>query len=290
MRITSGIIQQQLLKHVRSGLARMEEAQRRVTTGLRFERASEDPGAAADVMRINQTLRAIDQQRRNGAAVRTRLDTQEAVLSQVTDLLTRAKELAVSEANGTATGQTRAAAAAEVSALFDQVVSLGNTRIGDEFVFGGNATAAPPFLADGTYVGDAGVRQVEIGDGQLVAAGDSGQTLLVASGVLTALAAVRDQLALNDQAGIQASIGTLDTAFGEVQTLLAGTGSRVRQLDVASQNADALESTLNLRRADRQEVNVEEAALDLYAAQTALEASYLAVSRVLDTTLTNYLR
>jgi flagellar hook-associated protein 3 FlgL len=290
MRITSQSLQSDLLAQMRNGLTRLGEAEQSISSGYRIQKPSDDPGAASEVMRISSELRAITQHRRTVSSVQTRLNTQEAVLDQVTDILNRAKELATEQANGTGNAQTRAAAGAEVSNLFDQIVQLGNTRIGNEYLFGGAQTGAPPFQADGTYTGDTAVRQAEIGTNQLVPAGDNGQNLLVTSGVLSSLAALRDQLNANNQDGVGAAGNQIDAAFDQVQTLLAGTGASLRQLDTASQNADALESTLTARQSDLQDVDVSQATVQLASAQNALNAAYIATSRILDTSLTNYLR
>lgn len=115
--------------------------QDQVATGKRFERASEDPVAATRVTRSDRMLRGIAQYRRNATAVRARIDAEEAVLGQLTDLVTRARELGIAESTATSTAATRAAAAAELDRLLEQAVQLGNSRVGSEYLYGGHQTA-----------------------------------------------------------------------------------------------------------------------------------------------------
>ena len=101
---------------------------------------------------------------------------------------------------------------------------------------------------------------------------------------------LRDRLVANDQPGIQTSALALDTAFGNVQELLATTGSRIRQLDVAAENVAAQDSNFISRYADLQAIPLEEASMEVLSAQNALQASLAAASRVLNTSLLDYLR
>src|SRR5262249_10411886 len=174
--------QTQVLRDLQAGLAKLADAQQQVSTGKRFTRPSEDPVAAASVMRADRALRGITQYRRNSTAVRTRVDAEEATLNQLTDLLSRAKELGISQGADTATATTRTETAAELDGIIEQVISLGNTKVGNEYLFGGGQTASPPFQADGTYLGDDITRQAEVAEGYVIDTTHTGRQLLQTSG------------------------------------------------------------------------------------------------------------
>lgn len=289
MRITNNMRQAQVLRNLQSNLTALARAQAQVASGMRFTRSSEDPVGASRVMRSEQALRGLTQYRRNTTAVRARVDAQEAVLSQLTDLLTRAKELAVTQASDTASAATRADTAVEVDALIQQVIQLGNTRVGDEHIFGGHQTSVPPFQGDGTYVGDDGVRQSEIATGYLVTANHSGRELLADSGVISGLVALRDQLRAGDGAAVGGTIAGLNDAFDSVQVLLAQTGARSRQLDTALVNVDSSETSLKVALDADQGISIEEATTRMMAVQTTLQAALMSTASLLQTSLTEYL-
>jgi hypothetical protein len=54
--------------------------------------------------------------------------------------------LSITQGNATAFSQSRLAAKAEVDQLLSYAASLGNTRFGDEFLFGGNRAGEAPLL------------------------------------------------------------------------------------------------------------------------------------------------
>ncbi|HYC33564.1 MAG TPA: flagellar hook-associated protein FlgL [Gemmatimonadales bacterium] len=290
MRVTDNMRQAQVLRHLQGNLAELARAQSQVATGKRFTRPSEDPVAASRVMRAEQALRGLTQYRRNTTAVRARVDAEEAVLDQVTDLMTRAKELATEQATDSATPATRAIAAAELDRVIEQVIQLGNTRVGSEHLFGGHQTAAPPFQPDGTYLGDDGARQAELSDGYVITTNHTGRELLVQSGALGGLTALRDALRAGTRDGVAAAAPAVDDAFANVQTLLAETGARSRQIDTAIENIDASESSVGIGITTDQGITLEEATTRMMSVQTTLQAALLSTSRLLQTSLTEYLR
>ncbi len=105
MRISTSLLQTRTLRDIQANLAALSQAQSQVSSGKRFERMSEDPLAGSQVMAADRGLAAITQYRRNSTSARTRTDTEESVLSQLTDLISRAKELALQEGSAGGSAQ-----------------------------------------------------------------------------------------------------------------------------------------------------------------------------------------
>ena len=290
MRVTTGMLQQNLLRNIRNDMSLLADAQRKVATGMRIDEASDDPVAAAQVMRTTNGLRAIDQYRRNSSSARARLDTEESVLSQLTDILARSREIATATATATAGGTAMSAAHMEVLQQLDQVIQLGNTSVSGDFIFGGHQTMTRPFQADGTYTGDSGEHETDIGSGYRIQTTHSGDELLVASGVIAGLIQLRDALAASDNTAAGNSLSSLTTAFDRVQNFMSETGAQIRELDGAMQNLDALDTSLTMSRQAAEEVRFEEAAVELLSIQTTLQAALASTARILSTNLTDYLR
>src|SRR5690606_8793516 len=223
------------LTNYQATLRSIHEAQKQVVSGSRIHRPSDDPVAAGTVVRTDSQLRAIEQYRRNIGTARTRLSAEESVLGSLTDLLTRARELAIANATGTANADTRAAAKAEVEQLLAEAIQLGNTRVNGSYLFGGAFDDRRPFDADGAFdpdfpPRDAGGRQVEIASGHLIATQHDGGTVFIDSEVFASLRELADALGANDQDAVSASIASVDRAFGAVQDLIAEVGARQNAL------------------------------------------------------------
>jgi len=290
MRVSDGHRQLTLLRQLSAGSEAVARATQQAVTGRRVARLSEDPVAGRQIVDLDSSLRSIGQFQRNAEGVRHKIESEEAVLQQVTDILTRARQLATAEAGSTASTATRAVTAAEIRQLQAQVIALGNTSQGGEFLFGGLATGTPPFQANGSYVGTPTSRKSELGPGQLIDTVHSGEEMLINTGVIAALDALETALMADDSAAILASMSTLDGAFDATQAVLAEVGGRDRSLELTLAMLTTRTDSLVARRSAVADVPLEEAILKLTSAQTALEAAYLATSRTLTLSLAGYLR
>jgi flagellar hook-associated protein 3 FlgL len=289
MRVTNSLMQERVLRNLQQQNSQLLRASDQVSTGLRNSRVSDDPIAAAQVLAADTALRGVEQYRRSVTSIQSRQAAEETTLDQVGDLLSRAKELATGQGGANSNALTRAATAVEVQSLIDQAISLGNLRFGNDYLFGGLATDAPPFQPDGTYVGTPTGRQAEIGSGVLVDTVHSGQEMLVDSGVLTSLTALRDALQANDPDGVRAALAPLDSAFDATQVTLTEIGARTRNLELSLGTLTSMETALGAKRSAAADIPLEEAYLRLAAVQTAMAAAYEATSRILRTNLTEYI-
>lgn len=300
MRITNNITTQNALRTLQRGQRQISLASERVTTGLRFQHASEDPVAAAQVMRTSGSLRALEQYKRNVESAQSRTAAEEGVLDQLSDVLTRANELAVSQGTATANADTRRIVKAEVDQLLSFAISLGNTKHGDGYLFGGALSAAAPFTLDEsdpddldfTATGSTGEHTVEIAAGQLLSTNHDGTQIFgdATDGPLAALRDLSRALGANDQDAIGAMADRLRTVLGDTQGLVGDIGARTNQLEITSSNLDALKVTLTTYKSDLQEVEFEQAVTELVGRQTAFQAAMMATSRVIGMNLTDYLR
>jgi flagellar hook-associated protein 3 FlgL len=301
MRITSNMIAAQQMTALQSNISLLQQANEQVTTGKRINQASDDPAASMSVMKTGSSLRALEQYQTNVKRASDRLDLEDQVLSQIGDLVTRAKELGVAQSNSTASDSTRAIANDEIKQLFQQIVDLGNTKFGGEYLFGGDQSSTAPFSASGsgatldyTSTDPQGQRSINIGDGQTVAPTHDGKQVFIDTGVFDAMKSIASSLDSTSPtygvAGIQAAMNKLDAAFDSVQGVVGDTGALGTRLDTAGQNLDALKANLTTFKSDLEEVDVETAMTTLTNRQLAYQAALLATAKVTGLSLVDYLK
>jgi flagellar hook-associated protein 3 FlgL len=294
MRITDGNRTREVLANLQRGEAALDRAQTQVSSGLRVRRASDDPGAALTVLKLSGGVTAATQHRRNIDAALAGVGSEESVLDQVADTLSRARELAVGQGSDTASAATRAQTKVEVDKLLEFAVQLGNTRGPDGYLFGGYRTDQPPFPDPldpaTTTVGAGEQRQVEISPGQRMDTVHNAREVFVDTGAMAALKSLSTALGANDAAGIRTAAAELQGAFDGVQGVLGGTGSRYGQLELTATRLDTLEQTASTHRASLEEADMEETLVQLVTRQSALQATMLSTSRILGMTLSEYLR
>lgn len=146
MRITQTSLNDAFLLHLRRNSLALLRSQERVATQKRINRVSDNPIEATRLLDVKRTQSNLDQFLRNIDRVTSTTDIYDNVLAQAGELIVRAKELLLAEANEvTSTTQTREAARLEVAALTAQLVQLGNTRYNGNYVFSGFEVGTPAY-------------------------------------------------------------------------------------------------------------------------------------------------
>jgi flagellar hook-associated protein 3 FlgL len=289
MRVTDKMIFERAKVAMGINRDRVQDAVAENSSGLKVEHAWDDPGANAPVVAHRLAIKRFEAIETVAERTSQELVAADNALGSIGESLSRARELAVQLANDTYSANDRAGAAREVQQLVAHAVGMLNTQVGNRYIFGGNKDATPPFDTAGTYLGDTGVRRVEVFPGVLQDA--SIRADVVAKGVgggvdvLAAMNTLATAFAANDVATIRASLTTLDQGISQVSVGRAQGGAAMNTLDVAvaaaRQSADGEKATL----ADLTEADVFESATRLQLAERALEASLSAAVRSFDLSL-----
>ena len=125
----------------------MTRYQDMLSSGKAINKPSDDPVRIARIMGYQASLQQNKQHQRNIDAAMSWLDTTEDALSGMTDVLQRARELAVSGADGPKPPESRRAIAKEIDELVGVLVQLANTSFGGRHIFAGYQTTASPLVA-----------------------------------------------------------------------------------------------------------------------------------------------
>ncbi|MBL1294220.1 MAG: flagellar hook-associated protein FlgL [Thiotrichales bacterium] len=181
IRISTNQFIQQGLSQILAQQRQVADIQEQLASGRRVVNPSDDPAAATRALSLRESISTLTQYNENINLATSRLQIEESALISAGDLLQRARELSIQANNATQTNETRAGTAVELQGILDGLLSAANTRdSNNEYIFAGFRTGAPPFVETGSgfnYIGDQGVRQVQIGASRQVAIGDSGEAV-----------------------------------------------------------------------------------------------------------------
>lgn len=183
-RISTNIITQRAVDAMLRQQSKVSDTQLQISTGRRVLTPSDDPASSARLLGLNQALETVQQYQSNIDRAQSRLETEEGVLSGVTNILQRVSELSVQGNNDTLSENDKSAVAAEVFQLLEQLYAMANTKDSNgEYIFAGYQSGSKPFSnpAIGSYLydGDLGQRQLQISPDRRVADGDNGYGLFV---------------------------------------------------------------------------------------------------------------
>lgn len=182
MRISTNQIYDQNIRSIMENQGELSKTQQQLATGKRILTPSDDPVGAAKVLRLTEEIDELTQFQRNNDLVQGSLGQQEAVLTNVTDSINRARTLVVQAGNGIVAGPDRRAIGAELEQIKLEVLDLMNTQDADgNFLYSGFQSGNQAFefnpASPGnaiTFVGDPGVSFVQLSNSSKVQATSNG--------------------------------------------------------------------------------------------------------------------
>lgn len=133
---------------------RLEDLQLKGTTLKRMSRPSDDPIGNVDLLFLRSRTVDNQQYQRNSNFALAQLNFAETALTELTDIMVKAKELAIGQSSDLYNPEVRKGVANEVHQMRQQVLGISNRRVGSRYVFAGQKTLTRPFETDGGYKGD----------------------------------------------------------------------------------------------------------------------------------------
>ena len=211
----------------------------RVSSGLRINRASDDPGGLALAESLRSDIRILQQGLRNVNDGISLLNVAESALGEQVDLLIRLKELASLSASGTITDADRANLQIEFDQLRSEITRLGTTtEFNDQLLLTGNlnnAAALPLIVQFGRDSTSAS---------RLNLSTEVNLTPIVGT-TFDAVGLAISTLDISTAAGALAALTPLDDALANVNAARTATGAvQNRLLSIASQQAINIENLI----------------------------------------------
>ncbi|MER1957438.1 MAG: flagellar hook-associated protein FlgL [Solibacillus sp.] len=150
MRVTQSMLSSNMLRNLNNSYNKMSKYQDQLNSGKIINRPSDDPVVAVKGMSYRVDLDRNVQYQRNMREAHTWLDSTDESLDQVGTSLIHVKELIVQAANDTNTKEERNKISEEIKQIRAHIQDLGNTKIGENYVFSGTKTGTPLFVNEPT--------------------------------------------------------------------------------------------------------------------------------------------
>jgi flagellin len=220
----------------------------RLSTGRRIARASDDAAGLAISTRLQAQIRSLNQAARNASDGIGLVQTAEGSLDEITQILTRARELAVQSANGTLQGIDKDALNNEFQNILVQVDQISNSANFNGLALLNAGTTVTLQIGTGTT---AGTDTLDISFVSVLASGLGIDTLDIGStGDAHAAIDALDQAVnvVSAQRGrIGAAQNTLNSAISSIQNRaenLAAANSRILDVDLAIETAELTKNNI----------------------------------------------
>lgn len=266
MRINHNISAMNTYRQYNINSTSIAKSMEKLSSGYRINRAADDAAGLSISEKMRSQIRGLRQAIRNAQDGISFIQTAEGALTEVSDMLTRLKELAVQVQNGTYSAEDKANIGAEMKALGKAIVDIyTNTKFNGINVFG------DPQFDDSTNTLTAGSGSITIYYGEN---GEQSVTIEAApinntdglGGLITVTFA-----ADTTPTGVTTDI--VEKAISEVNTTRAKYGALQNQLEHASNNMATTRENLQAAESRIRDVDMAEEMMEYTKNNILLQAA-----------------
>lgn len=309
---------------------KVEDLQMKGSTLKRVSKPSDDPVGNVELLSIRSQNIDADQYVRNLNFASTQLSFTENVVEELTDLLVKAKELAVGQASTLFGPEIRKGVAKEIHQLRQQALSLANKRMGNRYLFAGQKVLTRPFDTQGKYQGDTNKINIEINKDVYVPINLNGQELFysknkkplekedldlrmqmdvnpeaslnrtpasqgedenaVTVSIFDELRALENALLTDNPQIVQGLLERLDDSIDRVVAARTEIGALTNTITNAENNIGKTKLLNEAHKSKIEDADVTELFSDLQKEQNVLKATYRASSNLMNVSLMDFLK
>ncbi|MBJ7472056.1 MAG: flagellar hook-associated protein FlgL [Solirubrobacteraceae bacterium] len=299
-RVTHNMMSQHLLADIRRSNSEIARTSNEISSQKKITTASDDPTGAHRALRLRAELAENAANQTGVDATLAWTGTTEAALKSVNDIIHRTRELVIQASNDTLQPADRALIAKELTQLVEQVKSSANAKVGDQYVFSGQASGTAPYTAGpvDTYAGDTAAVVRTIGPGQTVQVNVNGDDLFGGTPgdgkLLDTMRTAIANLTTSTPADLASLRGpVLQDLTANLDTLLsarAQIGAVQNRAALADSRLDDVTLAVTDQLSNVEDVDMAEAITRLSSQQTAYQAALSAGANVIQPSLMDFLR
>jgi len=258
MRISHNIAAMNTYRSYNSNAVTANKSMEKLSSGSRINRAADDAAGLSISEKMRSQIRGLTQATRNAEDGVSFLQTAEGALNEVSDMLTRLKELAVQVKNGTYSNDDAVNIGSEMNALGTAIAGIyTDTKFNGITVFG-TQTAASGVLAEND--GTATAATIAYGEN-----GDQTVTILAAvTSEMNALTTLTAAATTGADAAAKATnaklvdVDSVEAAITEVNTTRATYGAQQNQLEHVTNNMATTKENLQSAESRVRDVDMAE--------------------------------
>ncbi|MFA7099412.1 MAG: flagellin, partial [Eubacteriales bacterium] len=266
MRISNNVAAMNTYRQYSSNAITTNKSMEKLSSGSRINRAADDAAGLSISEKMRSQIRGLTQANRNAQDGVSFIQTAEGALNEVSDMLTRLKELAVQVQNGTYSDADKINIGAEMKALGTAVAEIyANTKFNGISVFGEQENSAGVLTSkDGT--GNAATIAYGENATQSITIKQSKTEKLNALTVKTAAATTAENAA-------NVTVDLVEEAITEVNTQRASYGAQQNQLEHASNNMATTKENLQAAESRVRDVDMAEEIMEYTKDNILLQAA-----------------
>jgi flagellar hook-associated protein 3 FlgL len=301
MRITEGMTARTVLTDLGANKARLTKTQREISSGERITKPSDDPFGTGRTLQLSAELEGFKQFKENVSDGTGWVTATETALSQISEVVQRARELLVQGGNDSNGQVAREGIAAEIEALTEAVKQEADVTYDDRYIFAGTETETRPYELgeNDEYSGNEGSIARVIGSGVSLQVNTNIQSLLGEGAgaednkLLDVLRDIATDLRGGTEENSENLRGTdlerLSANLDELTRVRAVVGATTNRLQTAGTRLEQLEESSLTQLNDVRNTDMTEALVNYSTEQNAYEAALKVGATIIQPSLLDFL-
>ena len=298
MRIATNTVSDSMIRQIQQLMGDQAKLQLQVSSGRRITQPEDDPSAVGRVLNLQTEQRQLAQFSNNASRALTLSQSSYSGLQGLKKVSDRAAELATLGTGALSTDAMRIYGN-EVEQMLEQALQLANSRSGGDYLYGGTAVDAAPFVATRdaagkilsvAYNGNTDQASIQLSEATSVTPSTSGATNVGMGAFLTNLISLRDALASNNVTAVRAAQPALYDSENMIIAAMADSGGMQTRIEAAqSQQLDRVMG-LETLVSNESSVDLPTTIVKLNQAQTAYQAALSSAAKVMNLSLLDYIK
>ncbi|MFD1776635.1 flagellar hook-associated protein FlgL [Paenibacillus rhizophilus] len=305
LRVTSNMMNSQLLLNLNRNARTMNDTQLQLSTGRKLNKPSDDPVGITYSLRYRSELSANSQYQENVDDATSWLEFNDTVLTQAGDVVQRLRELSVQGANGTNPQEALDSINAEVKQLKEQLIDIANSQFKGKYIFNGQQYTEQPYQfptgADGK-LDTSSASSVITDDGQLnYTVGESVQLPINITGnemfggqegdnIFAVIDKISAALANGDTSEVSNQLGNLDSRYNKMLTVQADVGAKSNRIELMKNRLTDLEVNLTDMQSKTEDGDYAELLTKSKVQENIYNASLSVGAKIIQNSLVDFIR
>lgn len=297
MRIADNMLTRGYLKNLSVNQQNVQKYHQQLSSMKEVSKPSDNPLLVSQIMELKENIIQNEQYQTTLTDAKDWTDMQDAALSNATDSLMRISTLVQSAANGTMNESDRLVVKAEVETEMQTFVDSLNTNFGGRYIFGGTQTTTLPFIIKDDAGEVAGIKYNgndqnitrEISPGVNLDLMTDGLKLVDNDTIGNLFVGITSALKNNDGDSLRGLLGETNASIDHVVTFRTEIGAISNRLDSALSRNESQDLNLQEMLSSKEDIDIAQKYMQFSMERVAYQASLQMGTKVLSTTILDYL-
>lgn len=313
MRVTNKMLITSLTNNVSYNLNQLQKYENQLSSKLRVDKVSDDPVAAAKILKAKSELHSQKQYDSNMQYAEGWLRSIDDSLASAGDVFQRIRAIAVSGSNGATALESSQALGVEVDSIIGELLHIANTDYNGSYIFAGGESGVLPFTtvpAGGNNItavqfitaktdelAKTYSQQIEISKGVTIDlaagqmtfhTGQNGKPEINAA--FATLISLRDHLMNGDQQAVNDLIVDIDRFSDQIINERAVSGAKSNRIEQARGRVESFNSSLNKLISTLGDTDYTETSALWSSQRSVYEASLMVGAKIIQPSLLDFLK